>query len=554
MPGRAIEKVLEKALKVSRTGGWSFGSTWLVMALLAVGLGGLAGCDPDNPGFLVLGSAPTTAPTPAATATPPPTATVTVAPTVTATTTAVPPTATATPTPIRTSTATQTAKPTATATATQTIRPTATPTATGTPVQSATATPKATATVPPAACLPPSSIAVLVQGTNATAYAPQGTWQGGEGTCSVGGSRINTTGIKVVLIETSSGIGKGGPPATISTKNPVNSCSSNSVTGQTVCVANTTDVYLVTGSTLTNTLASGATTIQTFSGGSCENCGVVVDASTNKALLTVGLGGAGFPAGYQFLDLGTAPPTFEPPIPAGVNTSEDVSIDPIRKLVLSPNETDLYQIVDFKAGTTKTTLFNHTFPPPLPTLGILDSAAEDCTTGIALSSVEFIRQVDAGDILITDLTQATFTPGSPGTWSAPFQYQNLFPDMGLTNAGTDGIAVAPGTHFGVVTGEFGDNVEGVFQLPSTSGTGTPAAVDSVEFTIPKDPKGLTWAQGCDPHTVTAYVSPNTGKALAVLGNLDFSFLAVVDIEGMLKAPRTGKMVTDPAPFITFIAE
>lgn len=67
------------------------------------------------------------------------------------------------------------------------------------------------------------------------------------------------------------------------------------------------------------------------------NCGVVIDSSVDKALVTVGLTSGG-PGGYQFLDLG-ASPAFETPIAAGgFRTSEDISIDPIRHLVLSPSE------------------------------------------------------------------------------------------------------------------------------------------------------------------------------------------------------------------------
>jgi hypothetical protein len=168
-----------------------------------------------------------------------------------------------------------------------------------------------------------------------------------------------------------------------------------------------------------------------------------------------------------------------------------------------------------------------------------------------LASVEF-----TGDIFLTNLTQAKFTPGTPGSWTAPSQFQNLFPDL-VPTAGTDGIAVAPGSHFGVITSEFGGNIEGVFQLPSTSGTGTPAVIDSVEFTVPNIPTGGMWAEGCDPHTVTAYVSPNSPhKALAVLSNANFTFLAVIDIDGILKAPRTGNMVNNPLPagLVTFVAE
>src|ERR1700722_6083889 len=67
-----------------------------------------------------------------------------------------------------------------------------------TPTASISPTPTSTPTPAPNACLPSSSLSVLVQGTNATAYLPQGSWD--EGTASV----------KVVPIETSSGIGTGG--------------------------------------------------------------------------------------------------------------------------------------------------------------------------------------------------------------------------------------------------------------------------------------------------------------------------------------------------------
>ena len=379
-----------------------------------------------------------------------------------------------------------------------------------------------------------------MQGTNASAYVPLGNW----------GS--STTGIAVVPIETKGGLGTGGTPTQVTTPHVVNSCSSNSATGQSVCVANSTDVYLINGTTLASTLTSGATSSQGFSGGDCMNCGVVVDSSVNKALITIGVTTGG-PGAYQFLDL-AGPPTFETPIPAGTTTSEDVSIDPVRKLILSPNEDSIYQLVNI--GTSPATLFNN--HGSSTTFGRYDSAAEDCTTGIALATDE-----GTGNLFIADLTQATFTPGaapSPGTWTAPSQLQN-FPEFVDFEAGTNGIAVAPGTHLGIVTGEFGGAVEGVIQLPSTSGSGTPAVVDWVSFTVPNDPTGAAWSEGFDPHTVTAYVSPNTGKAYGVLGNLSFTvtaegptFLAIVDLQGLLNAPRTGHVVNNPLPagLVTFV--
>ena len=242
-------------------------------------------------------------------------------------------------------------------------------------------------TVPPpaiASCLPTSSLSVLIQPPNVNAYVPNGSW-----------SETTQTDVQLVPIEGT------GTRATIVTPNAVNSCSSNSSTGETVCTANGTDVYLISGSTLTATLADGATGFQGFSGGSCETCGVVIDSSSNTAVLAVGVATGG-PGGYQFLDLGSN--SFAPPIPAGTETSENISLDPVRHLVLSPNEEGNYQILRTSPGPPA--LFNNL------TGGDLDSAAEDCTTGIALASVEF-----TGEIFIADLTQATFTPGSPaGTW------------------------------------------------------------------------------------------------------------------------------------------
>ena len=394
-----------------------------------------------------------------------------------------------------------------------------------------TTTPTSTPTPAPNACLPSSSLGVLVQSTNATVYAPQGRWGSG------------TAAVKVVPIETSTGIGTGGAPTTVVTGSVPNSCSCNSATGTTVCTGNNTDVFLINGTTLSSTVTSGATASEHFSGGSCMNCGVVVDSTTNKALITLGLDTAGT-GGYQFLDL--AGNTFETPIAAGGLTSEDASIDPVRHLVLSPNEQGNYQIVNVTTATAA--IFNNA---GFATAGAPDSAAEDCTTGIALSTLE-----GSTSLYIADLTQAVFTPGTPGTWTDPAAQTQNFPEFEGFAAGTNGIAIAPGKQLGIVTGEFGGNQEGVIRLPATSGTGTPAVVDWVSFLVPDLASGAPWEEGFDPHTVTAYVSPNSKKAFGILENGDFSFLAVVDLQGLLSAARTGHVVNEPLPagLVTFIAE
>ncbi len=442
------------------------------------------------------------------------------------------------PREVVTATATSTPGPSRSATATPARS--ATPTATATPT--GTATPTATPTLAPEACVPSSSIGILVQGTNATAYAPRGNWGGGP------------VGVNVVPVETSAGVGTGGSPVTVTTPNTVNSCSSNSATGNTVCVANNTDVYILNGTTLKSTLTSGSTGFASFSGGSCMNCGVVVDSSTNTAELAIGLTASPSGSAYQALNL--ASNTFSPPVNSPTGVSEDIAVDPVRHLILSANERGNYEVAKVSAAST-TVFQNQIVPIPTPTpagaptpSSDLDSAGEDCTTGIALATDEF-----TGNLFITDLTQATFTPGTPNLWSAPGQFQN-FPEFDSLAAGTSGIAVAPGTHLGLVTGEFGGAIEGVIQLPSSSGSGIPAVTDWVSFTVPNDPSGSPWSQGFDPHPATAYVSPNSGKAFGILGNGSFTFLAVVDLQGMLKAPRTGHVVNNPVPsgLVTFVAE
>jgi hypothetical protein len=129
-----------------------------------------------------------------------------------------------------------------------------------------------------------------VQGANVTSYVPKGNW----------GS--SATGVSVVNIE-----GTSITPIQIATPHVVNSCASNPTTGTTVCTANNTDVYLLSGTALGSTLTSGGSSFISFSGGVCTNCGVAMDAVHNKAV--IGLSVAGAP-GFQFLNLATS--AFEP--------------------------------------------------------------------------------------------------------------------------------------------------------------------------------------------------------------------------------------------------
>jgi hypothetical protein len=98
-----------------------------------------------------------------------------------------------------------------------------------------------------ASCNPGSSMGVLVpnpvSGTTVpvTAYVPNSSW-----------FYAFTTGVQAVPIEGS------GSASAIPTADYINSCSTNSVTGESVCTANNTKVYLISGTTVQATLTSGA--------------------------------------------------------------------------------------------------------------------------------------------------------------------------------------------------------------------------------------------------------------------------------------------------------
>lgn len=412
------------------------------------------------------------------------------------------------------------------------------------------------AAVPVGSCQPSSSLSVLVSGTNVTSYVPKGNWS----------AKSAITGVSVVNVEGSSII-----PTAITTANAVNSCASNSVTGMTVCTANNTDVYLLSGTTLGSTRTSGGSGQIFFSGGVCTNCGVAMDAIHNKAVIGLSIATA---PGFQFLDLGTS--TFETAVasPAG-EISEDPLIDPIHNLLLSPSESNNYEIADVATTPPSLTPLTSFFENPgIPSGGELDSAGEDCSTEIVLAGIELPEPAivlagpefpEPSSVFIADLSQATLTAGSPGTWSAVGASQVQSLSESFLNFGATSIAVAQGTHTGMLSGEFSGNAITAIALPTTSGSGTPAISDWMTCNIPTDPSGAVWNTGDDPHTLTAYQSPSGSDAIGLLANgglgTPVTFLARVDLTQMLNATTVPRTVgghgcasgTLPATVVSFIA-
>jgi len=266
------------------------------------------------------------------------------------------------------------------------------------------------------ACVPTSSLGV-VTGTTVTAYVPNGWWGG------------STTGLTAVQIE------GGASTTSISTPNVVNSCAGNPATGEVVCTGNNTDVYLISGNPphLANTLTSGLTGFAGFSGGSCQNCGVAINALTNTAAIAGGSSTSPSGDGVQVLNLNTN--AFQPVFNTVQQVSEDISIDPGRNLVLSPNENNNYMILSLNSATGAIT---GEFDNLITTGGgEPDSAAEDCSTGTALSSVEFTNNIYLANLASpsTIFTPGS-PPGSPGSWTGPSLL--FLPTEGGSNSGSRG--------------------------------------------------------------------------------------------------------------------
>ena len=131
----------------------------------------------------------------------------------------------------------------------------------------------------------------------------------------------------------------------------------------------------------------------------------------------------------------------------------------------------------------------------------------------------------------------TFTPGSPyGTWSAP---EGEEPLSETGDAGWGEFAVAQGTHTGIAAPKVSSD-NGLYPivalaLPPSSGTGTPALADWVDCAFPFE------SVGPGPQGLTAYKSPNSGHAMAIVVDITQTELAVVDLTRMLDpvvVPRT----------------
>jgi len=177
---------------------------------------------------------------------------------------------------------------------------------------------------------------LLLQGNAVTAYVANGAWD-------ASWLPEHDQGVQVVSLE------GGSTAAGIPTDKRVNSCAVDSATGEVVCTTNDADLYRITGTTLNQTLQSGASAILGFSDGTAMNTGVVIDAVNHRAVIGMGVtvSSSEVSPAFQFLDLGTN--SFSAPIEMHTQNSvgpEYFAIDPLRNLVFTGIENYQAWLVD----------------------------------------------------------------------------------------------------------------------------------------------------------------------------------------------------------------
>jgi hypothetical protein len=276
-------------------------------------------------------------------------------------------------------------------------------------------------------------------------------------------------------------------------------------------------------------LESGSNSLAGFSGGECKNCGIALNANNNTAAINMGLLGSE-DGGIQILNLNNN--TFEAPLPLRRSVSENISVDPTRSLILTAGEDGNFTLVQIQPDGSLVE-----FDSSLSTGIENDSSAEDCSTGIGLTPGEF-----GNDVYLVNLNNITF---GAGTYTAPSSLNYISTNY-YFSAGLSGSAVAQGSgHLAVVTGEFGGNTFAVLQLPAAAGMGIPSVVDYAVAAIPNSSACGYFSAGYDPHTITAYTSPNTGDSYAVFAGYTGgvpSCVAVVDMTTVINptlTPRGG---------------
>ncbi len=425
-------------------------------------------------------------------------------------------------------------------------------------------------------------------GGKAPSTSPSATTSGGLATISTGNLVIafvpNGTGVSAVPIQQSGSAfttaSYGGiklneltlSPITITTSFNVNSCAADAPNLKIICVGyNSSKVAVID---VSGYLASGAvptvkeydlgnTITSSFSGGGCLDCGVLPDATDKGFIVSSG-------DGYRVVNYsGTVLKSFlsDPTATTPVNlATENFGYDPVKNRIFSPEyETTNNYVwaIDVNSGKIyrwdKRMVDTNTDPsyglPELTSQGIpsltADAVSVDPSTGLMTIGHEWTPL-----LLIFNMNAATFN-GSTGTFDAPYDVtplQNVYSPSGYL---TTGMVIEPSSHIMFLEGEFGDDI-GAAQMPSSAAAGSVTVTSYTSAQLPTPttycPALSSWSNVGDPHGLSAFTAIVGGKPMGLLIDGTKACLAIVDLDGLLAAPKgTGTSANQVSPAYDLLA-
>jgi len=382
------------------------------------------------------------------------------------------------------------------------------------------------------------------------------------------GSDVNSThGAEQVVIEAAS---SPLPTPTVISTDRVNSCTP-AKTGEVVCSGQGGTIDLIPFGATSSTFITppgGPIADINYDDGDCMGCGAMVDDMLSLGVIATGNGF--FPLNLTNNAVGSVIPTntVNADEAVGVNFGYDMAnghhrilsanytANPAMNFASSPPH---FQIIDLSTPATPVTYelandqafflqASHTCSNGMGGTVVQSDSMPETTAIDTVTNIVYVTfhtpsacfLDPPNDIALFDMNQATFTKGGTAattTWtSAGMTIQSL---TGMNLNGVDPISVEPTNDLAIVSGSFPPF--GVLQLPSTSGTGTPAISDWVSASMPNDPSGAAWNGWPEPNGLATYFSPNTSKSMAVMMNSGIgagpTYLAIVDMKALLNAQR-----------------
>lgn len=406
--------------------------------------------------------------------------------------------------------------------------------------------------------------------------APSATTSGGLATISTGSLVIAFvpvgTGVSAVPIKqsgstfTTAAYGSLRPEAlaqiTITTSFPVDSCAADAPNLKIICVGyNSSKVaiidvsgYIASGAAPTITYYDLGNTINSgFSGGACIDCGVLPDATDKGFIVSSGDGYR--VVNYSGTVIKSFLSSFSGTIPVDLST-ENFGYDSVNNRIYSPeyagggstSTTDEYLwVVDVNKSKTyhwskrmvDTTTDAVNGLPELTSQGIgsltADAVSVDPSTGLVTIGHEWTPV-----LLVINMNAATFND-STSTFDAPYAVVPLLNTYSSNSLLTTGMVIEPSSHVMFLEEEFGDGM-GAAQMPSSAAAGSVTITSYTSAQIPTPttvcPSLSAWANVGDPHGLSAFTAVIGGKPMGLLIDGTKACLAIVDLNGLLAAPKT----------------